>query len=205
MHVDKRETIMDAAVELFAVKGFEGSSIREIAQAAGVNLAMINYYFGTKEKLFEQLVLHRATNILSATGEIINNTQLSYQEKMEQLLYAHVERLFHHRHFHRVIHQEMMLSNRTQLQEIIVNSLSPNNILIQDLINEGIAKGAFKPVDTHLIVATFFGTVNYVVSSRKFCNKLLNKEDDYIPYEDESFKQRMKEHLKDMLLAILVK
>ncbi|WP_431212540.1 TetR family transcriptional regulator [Puia sp. P3] len=53
---DKREHILTSAEKLFAEKGFDGTSVRDIAQLAGVNLAMISYYFGSKEKLLEALI-----------------------------------------------------------------------------------------------------------------------------------------------------
>ena len=51
--LDKRDQILEAAEELFAQKGFEGTSVRDLAKKAKVNVAMISYYFGSKEKLFE--------------------------------------------------------------------------------------------------------------------------------------------------------
>ncbi|MES1161400.1 MAG: TetR family transcriptional regulator, partial [Bacteroidota bacterium] len=48
---DKREHILIVAEELFGENGFDGTSVRDIAHKAGVNLAMISYYFGSKEKL----------------------------------------------------------------------------------------------------------------------------------------------------------
>ena len=56
---DKREHILSVAEELFGEKGFDGTSVRDIAQSAGVNLAMISYYFGSKEKLLESLIEFR--------------------------------------------------------------------------------------------------------------------------------------------------
>ena len=47
-----RERLLDAAEELFCERGFEGASIRDIAAAAGCNIASVNYYFGGKEKLY---------------------------------------------------------------------------------------------------------------------------------------------------------
>ncbi len=52
---------MNAAEKLFAVNGFDGTSVRDIAQEAGVNVAMISYYFGSKEKLMEA-VFEQKTN-----------------------------------------------------------------------------------------------------------------------------------------------
>ena len=46
---------MEAAETLFAAKGFNGTSVLDISETAGVNLAMISYYFGSKKKLFEAM------------------------------------------------------------------------------------------------------------------------------------------------------
>jgi AcrR family transcriptional regulator len=52
------QKIIESAEEIFAVKGYDGASIREITASAGVNLAAIHYHFGSKEKLL-QVVLNR--------------------------------------------------------------------------------------------------------------------------------------------------
>ena len=53
---DKKEHILIVAERFFGENGFDGTSIRDIAQKANVNLAMISYYFGSKEKLLEALM-----------------------------------------------------------------------------------------------------------------------------------------------------
>jgi AcrR family transcriptional regulator len=53
-----KDRLLDAAEGLFCERGFKGTSIRDIAASAGCNIASVNYYFGSKEKLYEQ-VWHR--------------------------------------------------------------------------------------------------------------------------------------------------
>jgi AcrR family transcriptional regulator len=53
--VPARERLLDAAARLFAERGFNGVSVREIAAAAEVNLGVIPYYFGTKENLLQEV------------------------------------------------------------------------------------------------------------------------------------------------------
>jgi AcrR family transcriptional regulator len=55
-----RERILEAAERLFAVKGYDGTSIRDVAAAAGVQIANISYHFGLKESLFERVIERRA-------------------------------------------------------------------------------------------------------------------------------------------------
>ena len=60
MATDTKERILDAAERLFADHGFQATSMRDITQEAGVNLAAVNYHFGSKEALLIA-VLHRTT------------------------------------------------------------------------------------------------------------------------------------------------
>ena len=58
--VETRETILDAAEDLFSKHGFYGVTIREVAREAGVDTALIHYYFGAKRDLFDAVFLRRA-------------------------------------------------------------------------------------------------------------------------------------------------
>ena len=60
-----KERILGAAETLFAQRGFDGASLRQLTSAAGVNLAAVNYHFGSKEKLVEQ-VFRRRLDALNA-------------------------------------------------------------------------------------------------------------------------------------------
>jgi AcrR family transcriptional regulator len=53
-----KERLLDAAGEVFADKGFHAATVREICDKAQANLASINYHFGSKDKLYEAVVLH---------------------------------------------------------------------------------------------------------------------------------------------------
>src|SRR5215510_1851052 len=52
-----RERIVEAAGEIFAEKGFDATTVRDICQAAGANIAAVNYYFGDKERLYVEAVV----------------------------------------------------------------------------------------------------------------------------------------------------
>jgi AcrR family transcriptional regulator len=201
---DKRHQIIDTALGLFAEKGFEGTSIRDIAEKASVNVAMVNYYFGTKEKLFEQIVEYKSSATRGLLDEILKNETITPIQKIEAVIDSYIEKLFTHRMFHRLIQQELILNQREALQNSIVNNFIPNANIVKNIIEAGIKKGEFKKVDIELTIATLNGTINQVLLSRKFCNRLMNKNDDYIPYEDTKFKKRVSTHLKQLMHAHLL-
>lgn len=196
---NKRDVIVGAALQLFAEKGFEGTTIREIADKASVNVAMVNYYFGSKEKLFEQILYDRFSTTHGLLDDICKDNSLSYIEKIQGAIDAYIERFFTQRKFHRLIHQELLLHQREDIQVAIVNYLFKNIQVIKKIIKGGIQKGEFKKVNIDLSIATLVGTLNQLLLSKKYCNKLLNKPCDYVPYDDVKFKKRLAGHLKQVM------
>ena len=62
-HQDTREKILDTAEALFMAYGYEGTSMRQITGEAGVNLAAVNYHFGTKEQLLQAVFKRRLDDL----------------------------------------------------------------------------------------------------------------------------------------------
>ena len=73
---DTSETILDVAEDLFSKHGFYGVTIREVAREAGVDTALVHYYFGAKRDLFDAVFLRRA--------EILNSDRLASLENYER-------------------------------------------------------------------------------------------------------------------------
>lgn len=203
-YMDKKQQIIEAAIELFAQKGFEGTSIRDLAAKADVNVAMVNYYFGSKEKLFEALVEVKAASARGTLEELLNDKTLTSIEKIDRIIDSYVDRLFSHRKFHRLIHQELIMNQREALQDSITTLLLPNSLYVKSIISEGIENGQFKQVDVMLTMVSLMGTINQMLLSKKYCLKLLNKGDDYVPYDDPEFRQRVSVHLKGLMRAHLL-
>lgn len=202
---DKKEHIIDTAIDLFATKGFEGTSIRDLAAAADVNVAMVNYYFGSKEKLFEALVQRKAASSRNLLTEIANDPNLKAIEKIDRVIELYVDRIFTNRKFHRVIHQELITNQRETLTQYIADALHPNALSMKSILEAGIKSNEFKKVDIQLTIASILGTINQILLSKKFCLRLLDREEDYVPYEDPKFKTRVNEHLKELMRDHLLK
>jgi len=203
--IDKRDHIINKAIELFAAKGFEGTSIRDLAAAADVNVAMVNYYFGTKEKLFDALIERKAVKSRGSLEELVKDKTLTGIQKVDSIIDIYVERLFEHRQFHRVIQQELITDRRESLTQSIVNAMFPNTVNIRSIIEAGIKSNEFKKIDVQLTIATLVGTINQVLLSQKFCLKLLEKGPDYVPYDDPKFRKRMTDYLKQLMRDHLLK
>ena len=92
---NSKEKILKVAMKLFSQKGYAGTSVREIAKISGVNVAMISYFWGGKQELFNWIVnntIEKQTNYAkSALDFAINPEDLSKEEQI-QLMYRTVDK-----------------------------------------------------------------------------------------------------------------
>ncbi|SEF45289.1 transcriptional regulator, TetR family [Halpernia humi] len=77
------DKILLAASKVFTEKGFSGTRTRDIAEEAGINLALLNYYFRTKEKLFEQVMKVKVLLLFGQIIPIITNEKTTLEEKID--------------------------------------------------------------------------------------------------------------------------
>lgn len=94
MDISTEGKIKAAAKKLFTKNGFEATRTRDIAEEAGINLALLNYYFRSKQKLFEVVMRENVTLFLGSILETINKNQhLTFDEKIELLIDQYIDML----------------------------------------------------------------------------------------------------------------
>lgn len=76
------EKIKAAARIVFTKKGYAATRTRDIAEESGINLALLNYYFRSKEKLFELVMLEKMGSFFGAIGPILNDTAITLEQKV---------------------------------------------------------------------------------------------------------------------------
>ena len=204
MAIDKKAHIMNHAIALFADKGVEGTSIRELALEANVNVAMINYYFGSKEKLVESIIEDKMTYMKDKIEEMLANEKLSEIEKIDTIIESYVTRKLAGAVFNKFLYKELMDIKRDEIHQLLTKSFSSNAKNVAAIIEKGIEKKVFKDVDPMLTVASMVGTISYVMMSKSFCNRLLQKPETNEPYLDEEFRLRLISHIQKMIHAHLL-
>jgi AcrR family transcriptional regulator len=88
-----RDVVLASAERLFAFSGFDGTTIREIASDAGVQLALVGYHFGRKEQLFEHVMQHRARVMGTLRLELLSEARANSDNglvSIEDLVRAYV-------------------------------------------------------------------------------------------------------------------
>ncbi|WP_298412065.1 TetR/AcrR family transcriptional regulator [Hydrotalea sp.] len=206
MSTDKKELIMKTAISLFSEKGYEGTSIRDLAQKADVNIAMINYYFGSKEKLFEAIVEEKVQHIRGRIENLENDKNLSEIEKIDLIIEAYVDRFLSYPDFHKVMEQEMLVSHRKDMHQKVIEVVTQNISNFTKIIEKGIRKKVFKKVDAPLLFASIVGTIHQVLKSKQICCVYIFKESnkDFNPYADEQFRKRLVTHIQQMVHSTLL-
>lgn len=200
---EKKIHIIEAAEKLFATNGFSGTSVRDIAHEAGVNLAMISYYFGSKEKLMQALFEYRSGAM--QLERVLNDEKMTPLEKVNHMIESYMKKVFNQQCFHKIMVREQMRNNDSGIIELLKEFKRRSYNSMAQLLLEGQTKGVFrKDIDLQMLILTMIGTTNQMISTMDFY-KYLNDDMQNLP--DEEFKAVMKkrllEHLKLLFKAIL--
>lgn len=87
------ERIKEAARKVFTRKGYAATRTRDIAEEAGINLALLNYYFRSKEKLFQVIMLEKVEQIFGVLKPVINDPTTTLMQKVELLASHYIDLL----------------------------------------------------------------------------------------------------------------
>lgn len=122
-----RAHIIKSACALFGQKGLEGVTVREIASEAGVNLAMISYYFGGKEGLYLECISHFANSKLQALKSILTEVESTEEFKLRlRMLLEHKMKSFSEDlEAHKIIMREMQTKRDPEFQKKVMSQLFP--------------------------------------------------------------------------------
>jgi len=201
--ISKEENILFAAEKLFAENGFEGTSTREIAKAANVNISMISYYFGSKEKLYEKLVEYRVNEGQFFSKDIIERTDFNEWEKLEKIVDQFAGRVRNHKCFYRIMQREQLHTQNPQIVEFLKQTKIGFISMYSKIVESGIEKGIFKknpPV--YLIHATVSGTLFYASNGKEMYKEFLNNEDAEDVFEEKYYTE-LNTHIKYLLKDLL--
>lgn len=87
------EKIKEAARTVFTKKGYAGTRTRDIAEEAGINLALLNYYFRSKEKLFEVVMIEKMQKLFGIIAPTLNDDDTSLDQKIELIVNHYADML----------------------------------------------------------------------------------------------------------------
>lgn len=201
--VSKEENILFAAEKLFAEKGFEGTSTREISKAANVNISMISYYFGSKEKLYEKLVEYRMSEGQFFAKDILERTDINEWQKIERIVDQFSGRVRNHKCFYRIMQREQLYTENPQIVEFLKQTKMGFISMYSQVLESGLKKGIFtKNPPIYLLHATVSGTLFYASNAKDMYKEFLNDTEDDTVFEEKYYTE-LNKHIKYLLKDLL--
>jgi len=161
----KIEGILSAAKRVFSRKGYEATTVEDIALEAGFGKASLYFYFKRKEEVFLSLIKEGLEGQRKLLKEIMNS-QLSNGERLEAVVSKMFEYVGENREFMRIVHSESQKLYATTLREVrsyIIKEHRKTMEGIASIIREGIKSGEFRKVEPILAAASFMGIVRSVI------------------------------------------
>jgi AcrR family transcriptional regulator len=199
---EKQIIILEVAETLFAEKGFDGTSIRNIAKEAKINIAMVSYYFGSKERLLESLILYRTSDLKLQLDNLILE-DLEPIAKINKLIELYINRINCNKGIYRILHFEFTSKKGDSNLQAFSELKKGNLKSLESIIIEGQTKGIFrKDVIIPLITPTILGTFFHFHMNKAFFQNLLNlkTEDLYNNY----IKTNLTLHIQQTIKALLI-
>lgn len=148
--------IKEAARIVFLNKGFAATRTRDIAEEADINLALLNYYFRSKQKLFNLIMLDALKIFLSSIYDVINDTQLTFEEKLVSISSSYIDTLLVNPEIPLFILSELRNDPAHLIENVGIRDLVLQSDLIKQLL-EKVQSGEFKPVNPLNFIMNIIG------------------------------------------------
>jgi TetR/AcrR family transcriptional regulator len=154
----------------FASEGVAGARTDEIARAAGVNKALLYYYFKDKETLYGAVVDSIFEGLRDRVVAVLD-TDVPPRDKLMQYVGAHFDFIASSPHFPRVVQQEMMRAGRRKsphLKRIAETYFVPIFTKLSEMFRQGMESGEFRRVDIRPVVVCMVGSILHYFNTVPF-------------------------------------
>lgn len=199
----KREVILDAAEQLFAESGFDKTTTRAIATKAGVNIAMLSYYFGSKEKLL-YAVLERFSDGLAKVFSHIEEMYSTPEDRLRNWILAYVDYIFNHPNHARIVYRQVSVSSKKEDIVKLVSEFNKIRNIVLKALNDGMESGQFNQVDAQLAITSITAPVNAIVIESNVMKHRLSINSPEGSLYPEEFKKRVKQHMIQMFESLVL-
>ena len=185
---ETRGRILDAALSEFAANGLAGARTEQIAQAAGVNKALLYYYFESKEKLYSAALEMVSARVRDRSMAVFLR-EASPGERVLRAALEHFDRILTQREFQTLMQHEMMRLHKGEEGEILIlvkRVFAPLHAMFQSMVREGIATGELIEADwLQMVLVALGGNVLYFLSAPVWRHIL-----DFEPFDREALQAR---------------
>ncbi|MBL7741012.1 MAG: TetR/AcrR family transcriptional regulator [Chitinophagaceae bacterium] len=192
------QVILEAAKKVFVVKGMAGARMQDIADEAGINKALLHYYFRNKEKLFEVIFMQAAAELFPKINKIFDADQPLF-EKIESFCEEYIGVVMGSPYLPLFVINEINQDPEYFLKKVWSGKSKPNPAKFLEQIEQEVKKGTIKRVNPlHLLMNLLSMTIFPFVAKPMFQKNLGISEAQF----REAMEQRKKEIPKFIIDAI---
>jgi AcrR family transcriptional regulator len=167
--------ILIAAREVFIVKGFEGTRMQEIADHAGINKALLHYYFRSKEKLFEAVFSEVAANLFPAMRQLLE-AELGIREKLTFFIKIYLKALHENPFIPSFVINTLNSNPESFLKYIKKAGIKP--LLLQKQIDEEAARGVIRAIKAEHLVVNIIALCVFPFVARPIVQNIFEMNDE---------------------------
>ncbi|OQA99033.1 MAG: HTH-type transcriptional regulator RutR [Spirochaetes bacterium ADurb.Bin218] len=190
------DKILNGALDEFADYGFDGARVDNIASRSGVNKAMIYYYFGSKENLYETIVKNIASIIQSSIIELASNVDGDPLDKFYLLIERYIDIVsVIDRRYLRIMMRELASGGSFFKKIVLPTVIVPVMTLVESIFKAEIASGRIRELNPYLTQIQIIGSIVFFNIIR------IPLEDS--PLSDIIFKDNYIEAFKSNMLSII--
>ncbi|MFT3982178.1 MAG: TetR family transcriptional regulator [Ferruginibacter sp.] len=146
------ERIKESARKVFHAKGFAATRTRDIAEEANINLALLNYYFRSKQKLFELIIMETLSGFFLSVSQVLNDPGSSIEQKIETLVSKYIDLLSNEPEIPTFVIGELRSNPQLLLDRLPSRTLIFESVFLQQF-QEAIIQGKIEPINpVHFIM-----------------------------------------------------
>jgi AcrR family transcriptional regulator len=176
-----REAILAAARELLGELGIARVTLREVAERAGVQPPLVNYYFGSKNELFEAIIEEVALGLRDRLEKIVD-VEGTPEQRFRAFLSEMIHGLAEHPFTPQLMAEFVIFPDDERTDRFAREFGGPNIAALTRVLTEGIEQGRFRQVDPRFLVPAVLGTCVFYFLGAPGLRRLL----DFEPLDPEN-------------------
>ena len=171
--ISTEERIKAAACKVFHQKGFAGTRTRDIAEEAGINHAMLNYYFRSKEKLFEMVMMETVAQFFKGVNLMLNDENTSLDEKIDLIVSNYVDLLLKEPELPTFILNEVRPNPQAFVEQNPIKEALTHSVLTRQYA-EAVARGEITEPNLMQAILNVIGLVIFPFIAKPILTSIIN-------------------------------
>ena len=171
--ISTEERIKAAARKVFHQKGFAGTRTRDIAEEAGINHAMLNYYFRSKEKLFEMVMMETMAQFFKGVNLMLNDESTSLDEKIDLIVSNYVDLLLKEPELPTFILNEVRPNPQAFVEQNPIKEALTHSVLTRQYA-EAVARGEITEPNLMQAILNVIGLVMFPFIAKPILTSIIN-------------------------------